>query len=184
VRGREVTIADLQVDAYLELHEGVSLRPPDGGSILLGNEVEIKFVASTVEGLPQLDIGVTGVEIVPKVVRVVVEEEGAGDVRMLVIRGRPFDKCEEWKEAIEGLPRGVEGECCSVAGARILASGERGIYLVRKEDGGGVPIVIIAGVVGVVAVMAILVVGYLVHKNGKETKTYSRSFSQDYSPSI
>jgi hypothetical protein len=189
VKGKEVTISDLEVDAYLELQEGVVLKPPDGESISMRNDVEIKLVSSTVGKLPQLDLGVTAVEIVPQAVQVVVDEAIAGDVRQLIVKGKPFNKCDEWKDALAGLPSDVKGECDGVTSGRILASGERGLYLVRKEgeDDGGPPIAIIAAVVGVVVVIVIAVIIYLKCKNkddgSAKDKGRSRSKSKSKSKS-
>jgi hypothetical protein len=76
VSGNEITIDDLQIDAYLELQKGVRLKPPTGESIILLDGVDIRLVASIMEKLPVLDLGITASNVVPGVVHV--EIKGGG----------------------------------------------------------------------------------------------------------
>jgi hypothetical protein len=179
VKGKEITIADLHVDSYLELHEGVILKPPDGQSILLLSEVEIRLVSSTIGKLPLLDIGVTAMNVVPRAILVDIDEAIVGNARRLVIKGRPFDSCDGWRNALRGLPGDVKGECQTVTSGRTLAAGERGLYLVRKlaDKGGGSRIPIIAGVIGAVVVIIAIVVGYLMWRNSNRGRRHSSSAS-------
>jgi hypothetical protein len=66
----------MRVDAYPELQEGVTLKPPSGESIALADNVEIRLESSSVENLLVLELGVTGVKALPKAIRVVIENEG------------------------------------------------------------------------------------------------------------
>jgi hypothetical protein len=170
VTGNEVTVNNLQVDAYLELQEGVTLKPPSGESIVLADDVEIKLVSSSVDKLPQLDLGVTAQKTVPKAIHVVIEkEETEGDVKKLLVKGNPFDNCEDWIKALKGIPEGLEGQCQSASSGRMLADGDRGLYIVTKgDDDSGLPIAIIAAVVAVVVVIVVGIIVYVKCKKGKD----------------
>jgi hypothetical protein len=56
-------------------------------------------------------------------------------VKKLLIKGNPFENCEDWKNALKGVPDGLAGECQSAASGRMLAVGDRRLYIVKLKAG-------------------------------------------------
>jgi hypothetical protein len=159
IKSGDVTAVRLIIDDYLELRDYTKLQPPTGEAIMIAGGAVVKFVASSMPGLPYLNLGSTaGAETVPARLEIVVSGGYESGSEKLIVSGEPFGKCDEWKNALYGIPSGVRGFCEGLSTARRVQAGPVGLYLKsepKSPDGGGLPQIVIIVVVAVVVVIVL-----------------------------
>jgi hypothetical protein len=192
----DVTAKDLIVESYLELRSGTSLKPPAGESLSISAAAEVKLSAPSAPELPLLDLGATGGahDVVPRAVTIDLPPAASVPplIYRLLVRGNPFDKCNDWRLALVGIPAGTEAVCQAVSAgaARAARANDVGLYLRAKEagppeeesgveggegGGGGFPIAIIGAVAGVVTVIIVVIAVVIVMRGRTEKKESSPS---------
>jgi hypothetical protein len=165
ISGHSVEASLLMIDSYLQLNEGTNLRAASYDAIRIANGAAVKFVSSSLEGLPRLDLGLTTISsTVPSALEISVPASVfSKEIDELVVMGTPFDSCSQWSYRVTGLPSGVRAECDYISSSgKKLQDTQRGLYLRGKatQKGAGRPLGA-GAVAGIAIAIFVLIVGIL-----------------------
>jgi hypothetical protein len=117
----------LVIEASISLGVGSSLAPPSGEFIELADGLSIVLAGDNPARLPVLDLGFVGDNyvIVPSKVELIIPENATSEepIHRVIVRGKTLKNCEQWKNAISGLPGWLIAKCEVIekAGAHLLA---------------------------------------------------------------